>query len=64
MKTLLFRAGKTVVQIAAVQAPVNDLLKIGTVEPVLTFKLLVIDPDKDFKMVLHAPVIKIIAWYP
>jgi len=52
------------VQITSVQILANDFLKIGTVEPVLTFKLLVIDPDKDFKMVLHAPVIKIIAWYP
>ena len=33
-----FHTGKAVVEIAAVQIPVNDLLKIGTVEPVLTFK--------------------------
>jgi len=43
---LTFHTSEAVVQITAVRAPVNDLLKIGTVEPVLTFKLLVIDPDK------------------
>ena len=51
-------------QIAAIKIPVNDFLKIGTVELVLTSKPLAIEPDKDFKMVLHASVITIIAWHP
>ena len=57
-------AGKTIVQIAAVQVPVNNLLEIGAVESVLTFEPFFIDLDKVFKMVLHALVIIGRLWVP
>lgn len=50
------RAGKAVIQIAAVEIT-NDFLKIGSVEPVLMFKPILLDLDKNFKVVHHAPVI-------
>jgi hypothetical protein len=36
---------------------VKDLLQIGPPEAVLPGEMLVIDTDKDFKIVLHAAVI-------
>ncbi len=52
-----FHAGKTVVQIAAVQIPVNDLLQIGPPEAVLPGEMLVIDLHEGFKIVFYATVI-------
>ncbi len=49
--------GKAVLQIAAIEIPVNDLLKMGTVEPVVTFEPLLVDLNKGLKMVFHAPII-------
>jgi len=52
-----FHTGKAVVRVAAVQIPVNRLLDIGSPEAVLPGEMLVIDPDKGLKIVLHAAVI-------
>jgi hypothetical protein len=49
--------GKAVVQVSAFQVAVNDLLKVGTPEPVWPFEPLLVDLNKGLKMVLHAPVI-------
>jgi len=49
--------GETVVQVAAVQIPVDDLLYIGTEKSIESFKTFLIDLEKGFKMILHAPVI-------
>jgi hypothetical protein len=51
------RAGKAVVQVAAVQITLNDLLEIGAPETVLPFEPFLIDLDKGFKMIFHTPVI-------
>jgi hypothetical protein len=50
-------ASKAVVQIAAFQIPVNDLLQIRPPETVLPGEMVVIDMDKGFKMVRDAAVI-------
>jgi hypothetical protein len=52
-----FHAGKAVAQIAAVEIPIDHLLDIGPPETVLPGKILLIDPDKGFKVVFHAAVI-------
>jgi len=52
-----FHAGKAVVQVPAIEVPVNDLLQIGPQEPVLPGETLVIDPDNGLKIVLYAAVI-------
>jgi hypothetical protein len=52
-----FHTGKAVVQIAAVEVTVNDILQIGPPEPVLPGEILVIDPDKGFKIILYTAVI-------
>ena len=49
--------GKAVVQVPAIEVPVNDLLQIGPPEAVLPGEMLVIDPDKGLKIVLYAAVI-------
>jgi hypothetical protein len=49
--------GKAVVQVPAFQVAVNDLLKVGTPEPVWPFEPLLVDLKKGFQMVFHAPVI-------
>jgi hypothetical protein len=54
---LAFHTGKAVVQIAAIQIPVNNLLQIGPPESVLPGEMLVIDPDKGLEIVLHAAVV-------
>jgi hypothetical protein len=54
---LAFHAGKAVVQIAAIQIPVNNLFQIGTPETVLPGEILLIDPDEGFKIVLHTAVV-------
>ena len=52
-----FHAGKAVVQITAIEIAIDHLLDIGPPEAALPGEMLVIDPDKDFKIVLHAAVI-------
>ena len=52
-----FHASKAVVQIAAIEIPVDDLLDIGTEKSILPFKSFLINLEKSFKMILHAPVI-------
>jgi len=52
-----FHAGKAVVQVPAIEMPVNDLLQIGPPEAVLPGEMLVIDPDKGLKIVIYAAVI-------
>ena len=49
--------GKAVVQIAAVQVPVNDLLEVGTPKPIRPFEPLPVDLNKGFEMVFHATII-------
>lgn len=49
--------GKAVVRVAAVEIPIDHLLDIGPPETVLPGKILLIDPDKGFKVVFHAAVI-------
>jgi hypothetical protein len=48
---------KTVAEIYAVQIPVNRLLDIRPPESVLPLKMLVMDLDKGFKIVLYAALI-------
>ena len=50
-------AGEAIVQIAAVEVPVNDLLQMRSPEAVLPGEMIVIDPDKGLEVVLHAAVI-------
>jgi hypothetical protein len=45
--------GKAVVEVAAVQISVNDLLYIGTEKSMLPLLPIFIDLNKDFKMILH-----------
>jgi hypothetical protein len=52
-----FHAGKPVVQIAALEIAIDHLLDIGPPESVLPREMLVIDPDKGFKIVLYAAVV-------
>ena len=52
-----FHTGKAVVQVATVQVAVNDLLEVGAPEPIRLFEPLLVNLNKGFKMVLHAPVI-------
>jgi hypothetical protein len=49
--------GKAVVQVAIFQETVNDLLEVRPPEPVQPFEPLLIDLNKDLKMVLSAPLI-------
>jgi hypothetical protein len=52
-----FHTGKAVVQIAAVEIAVYDLLQIRPPEAVLPGEMIVIDPDKGLEVVLHEAVI-------
>lgn len=52
-----FQPGRAVVQGTAIQIPENDLLEIGAVESVLTFKLFLVNLNKGFKRIFHTPVI-------
>jgi hypothetical protein len=45
--------GKAVVQVTTFQVAVNDLLKVGTPEPIGPFEPLLVDLNKGFKMVLQ-----------
>jgi hypothetical protein len=49
--------GKAVGQVATFQGAVNDLFKVGPPEPVGPFESVLVDLNKGFKMVFHAPVI-------
>jgi len=49
--------GKAMLQVSAFQVAVNDLLKVGPPEPVWPFEPVLVDLNKGFKMVFHAPVI-------
>jgi len=49
--------GKAVVQVAAFQVSGNDLLEVGSPEPVPPFEPLLVDFNEGFQMVFHAPVI-------
>ena len=49
--------GKAVVQIAAIEIAIDHLLDIGPPESVLPGEMLVIDPDKGFKIVLYTAVV-------
>ena len=49
--------GKAVVQVAANEIPVDDLLDIGTEKSIVPFKSFLINLAKGFKIILHAPVI-------
>jgi hypothetical protein len=52
-----FHAGKSVVQITAIEVAIDHLLDIGLPESVLPGEMLVIDPDKGFKIVLYTAVV-------
>jgi hypothetical protein len=52
-----FHTGKAVVRVAAVEVPVNDILKIGRPESVLPGEVFVIDPNKGFKVVPYTLVV-------
>jgi len=49
-------ANNAVVQISAIEIAIDYLLDIGPPEAVLPGEMLVIDPDKGFKIVLYAAV--------
>lgn len=57
-------ADKAVVQIPAIQIPVDDLLDIGAKKSILPFKPCLVDLEKGFKMILYAPVIIGRLWIP
>jgi len=50
-------AGKPVVQITAIEITIDHLLDIGPPEAVLRGEILVIDPEKGFKIILYAAVV-------
>jgi len=52
-----FHTGKPVVQITAIEITIDHLLDIGPPEAVLPGEMLVIDPDKGFKIVLYTAVV-------
>jgi hypothetical protein len=52
-----FHAGKTVVQITAIEITIDHLLDIGPPEAVLPGEMFVIDLDKGLKIVLNAAVV-------
>ena len=52
-----FHTGKAVVDVAAIQIPINHLLDVRSPESVLPGEMFVIDSDKGFKIVLCAAVI-------
>jgi len=52
-----FHTGKAVMQIAAVEITIDHLLDIGPPESVLPGEMLVINPDKGFKIVLYTAVV-------
>jgi hypothetical protein len=54
---LAFHAGKTVVQIAAIEITADHLFHIRSPESILMRKLFVIDLDEGFKIVFDASVI-------
>ena len=52
-----FHAGKAVVQITAIEITIDHLLDIRPPESVLPGEVLVVDPDKGFKIILYAAVV-------
>ena len=52
-----FYAGEAIVQISVIEIAVDDLLNIGTEKSILLFKLFLINLEKGFMMILHAPVV-------
>jgi hypothetical protein len=52
-----FHTGKAVVEIAVIQIPINNLLKIRPPESVLPREMFIIDMDKGFKIILYTAVI-------
>ena len=52
-----FHPGKAVMQVAAFQIAVNDLLEVRPPEPVPPFEPLLVDLNKGLQMIFHAPVI-------
>ena len=59
-----FHTGKAVMQIAAVEITIDHLLDIGPPESVLPGEMLVINPDKGFKIVLYTAVVIRRLWIP
>ena len=54
---ITFDTGKTIVRIAAVEKTIDHLVDIGPPESVLPGEILVIDPDKGFKIILYTAVV-------
>lgn len=52
-----FHSDKSVMQIAAIEIPVNDLLQMKPPESVLPGEMIIIDPNECFKIVLYAAVV-------
>jgi hypothetical protein len=48
-----FHAGKTIVQITAIEIATDHLLNTGPPELVMTWKMLIIDPDEGRISVFH-----------
>lgn len=51
-----FHTGKNVVRIVTIEIAINHLLDIRSPESVLPGEILVIEPDKGFKIVLYTAV--------
>jgi hypothetical protein len=54
---ITFDTGKAIVRIATVEIAIDHLLNIWPPESVLPGEMLVINPDKDFKIVLYTVVV-------
>ena len=52
-----FDAGKAIVQIPAIEVPVNDLLQIRTPEAILPGKMIVIDLNESLEAILYTAVV-------
>jgi len=52
-----FHSGKSLMQIAVIEIPINDLLQTRSPESVLPGEMIIIDPDEGVKIVLYAAVV-------
>ena len=52
-----FHTGKPVVQITAIEIAIDHLLDIGPPESILPGEMIVIDPEKSFKIILYTTVV-------
>ena len=52
-----FNTDESVVEIATIEIPIDDLPDIGTEKPILFFKPFLIDVYECLKMIFNAPII-------